>query len=125
MDGIVRHNDNRFPALHGETVTEAHAKTCQEQGHATHTVDGVPSAICPRCGDHRTPNRDDIGRVFVHGTTVRGVLLAINPADNCEYDVLFHTLDKPIARVWVDFRNLAATDERSDVRLATHWEVGE
>lgn len=46
---------NRFPALNGEPVTEAHARTCREQGHATHTVDGVDSGTCPRCGETTIP----------------------------------------------------------------------
>ena len=41
----------RFPALTGDVVTERHARICRERGHATHTVDGVDSGICPRCGD--------------------------------------------------------------------------
>lgn len=41
---------NDFPALNGDVVTERHARTCREQGHATHTVDGVRQA-CPRCGE--------------------------------------------------------------------------
>jgi hypothetical protein len=44
-------NANQFPALNGETVTEAHAAFCAERGHATHTVDGVDTGVCPRCGE--------------------------------------------------------------------------
>lgn len=40
-----------YPALNGEIVTKRHARICREQGHATHTVDGVDTGICPRCGD--------------------------------------------------------------------------
>lgn len=40
-----------FPALNNEPVTERHARICREQGHATHTVDGVDTGVCPRCGD--------------------------------------------------------------------------
>ena len=48
-----------FPALTGDVVTERHARICREIGHATHTVEGVPSGICPRCGEsvHVTPGR--------------------------------------------------------------------
>lgn len=42
-----------FPALNGEVVQERHARICRENGHATHTVNGVVSLICPRCGDAR------------------------------------------------------------------------
>jgi predicted RNA-binding Zn-ribbon protein involved in translation (DUF1610 family) len=40
-----------FPALEGRVVTEAHSRVCTERGHATHTIDGVSSGSCPRCGD--------------------------------------------------------------------------
>lgn len=39
-----------FPALEGRTVTQAHVKKCNQQGHAVHTVEGVASPLCPRCG---------------------------------------------------------------------------
>lgn len=45
----VRPND--FPALEGRGVTEAHARYCREHGHATHTVNGADTGICPRCGE--------------------------------------------------------------------------
>lgn len=45
-----------YPALNGEPVTEGHARYCQESGHATHTVDGVTTGRCPRCGDQSAPN---------------------------------------------------------------------
>jgi hypothetical protein len=40
-----------FPALDGRPVTEAHVRDCRENGHAAHTVDGVPTGVCPRCGE--------------------------------------------------------------------------
>jgi hypothetical protein len=43
--------ESRFPALVGGVVTERHARICREQGHARHTVDGVDTGTCPRCGD--------------------------------------------------------------------------
>lgn len=43
--------ERRFPALVHGVVTERHARICREQGHATHTVDGVDTGLCPRCGD--------------------------------------------------------------------------
>lgn len=39
-----------YPAVNGETVTEGHVKYCTANGHATHTINGIPSAYCPRCG---------------------------------------------------------------------------
>lgn len=41
----------KFPALTGDVVTERHARACRENGHATHTVNGVASTLCPRCGE--------------------------------------------------------------------------
>lgn len=43
-----------YPALDGRTVTEAHARYCRENGHATHTTDGQTDTVCPRCGDSTT-----------------------------------------------------------------------
>lgn len=40
-----------FPAIYGQPVTEAHVKLCQERGHATMTVDGTTTEVCPRCGN--------------------------------------------------------------------------
>jgi hypothetical protein len=77
------------------------------------------------------PTRDDIGRVYtqVVGSqvsrttppvrrelTLEVVLIAINPADDCEYDVFVKPVMPNTAGEfpghWVDFRNLTATDER-------------
>lgn len=59
-----------FPALNGQPVTEAHAQVCRERGHATHTVDGVDSGTCPRCGEVLDPHpAHDHGRA----TTCPGV----------------------------------------------------
>jgi hypothetical protein len=44
---------SNFPALAGEQVTERDAKVCATRGHATHTIDGKDTGICPRCGDHK------------------------------------------------------------------------
>lgn len=43
-----------YPALEGRAVTEAHAKICHLNGHAVRTLDGVPTPLCPRCGEVRT-----------------------------------------------------------------------
>lgn len=43
-----------FPALTGETVTDAHAQICRDRGHATHRIDGIEQPTCPRCGEFRT-----------------------------------------------------------------------
>lgn len=40
-----------FAALAGQPVTEAHARHCRDHGHATHTINGVGTGVCPRCGD--------------------------------------------------------------------------
>jgi hypothetical protein len=40
-----------YPAASGEVVTEGHARYCRDHGHAAHTVNGVPSPRCPRCGE--------------------------------------------------------------------------
>jgi hypothetical protein len=45
----------QFPALSGDVVTTAHTRICELQGHATHTVDGVDTGRCPRCGDLKAP----------------------------------------------------------------------
>jgi hypothetical protein len=37
-------------ALLGEGVTQAHTDYCAAHGHATHTVDGTDTGVCPRCG---------------------------------------------------------------------------
>lgn len=42
---------SNYPALSGDVVTEGHARICRERGHATHTVNGVESGRCPRCGE--------------------------------------------------------------------------
>lgn len=39
-----------MPALSGDVVTQGHADYCADNGHAKHTVDGVVSPWCPRCG---------------------------------------------------------------------------
>jgi hypothetical protein len=70
------------------------------------------------------PTSADLGRVYLHGTTVRVVLIAINPADNCEFDV-YVKLEEASRHgdhpgVWVDFRNLTATDERIDPATLVH-----
>jgi hypothetical protein len=39
------------PAINGETVTEGHAQYCRDNGHMTHTIDGVDQGFCPRCGE--------------------------------------------------------------------------
>lgn len=41
----------RYPALIGGVVTERHARTCRERGHAVWTVDGTDTGRCPRCGE--------------------------------------------------------------------------
>ena len=43
-------NNLDFPAVNGRPVTQAHANLCETRGHATHTVNGVDSDLCPRCG---------------------------------------------------------------------------
>ena len=40
----------QMPALTGDVVTERHTALCQTRGHATHTVAGVDTGTCPRCG---------------------------------------------------------------------------
>lgn len=52
------------PAVNGRPVTEAHAQYCRDNGHASHTVDGITSPVCPRCGDRRT------GQIVVDGRLV-------------------------------------------------------
>lgn len=52
--------NNDFPALNHEPVTERHSRICREKGHATHTVDGKETGICPRCGEVK--NEPDYGR---------------------------------------------------------------
>lgn len=43
-----------YPAVNGEVVTQGHADYCAEHGHAKHTIDGVVSPLCPRCGADKT-----------------------------------------------------------------------
>lgn len=45
-----------MPAINNEPVTTAHVMTCLLHGHAIHTVDGVDTGICPRCGE---PNKEN------------------------------------------------------------------
>ena len=46
-----------FPFLNGETVTERIARICQEKGHATYSINGQVTGICPRCGENTlSPN---------------------------------------------------------------------
>jgi hypothetical protein len=47
--------ESRFPALVHGVVTERHANICRTQGHARHSVDGVDTGSCPRCGDVTEP----------------------------------------------------------------------
>lgn len=56
----MRTATNLFPALYGEPVTEWHANLCRERGHASHTVDGVASLSCPRCGEVVTPETREV-----------------------------------------------------------------
>lgn len=48
-----RHLARDFPAFTGAGVTEAHARYCRENGHATHVEDGEVHPRCPRCGVER------------------------------------------------------------------------
>jgi len=52
-----------MPALNGAVVTERHARFCRENGHAVHTIDGVPSPWCPRCGETTGPILGPIKRI--------------------------------------------------------------
>lgn len=45
-----------YPALNGDVVTQGHADYCSDHGHATHTVDGVDTGRCPRCGELKAPD---------------------------------------------------------------------
>ena len=49
-----------FPALDGLPVTQRHADQCARFEHATHTVDGVDSGVCPRCGEVTIEAPDDL-----------------------------------------------------------------
>lgn len=40
-----------YHAVNGQTVTQADANACASEGHKTHTVDGVDTGVCPRCGE--------------------------------------------------------------------------
>ena len=40
-----------YPAVNGEIITQAHADYCKTNGHASYTVDGKVTNLCPRCGD--------------------------------------------------------------------------
>lgn len=85
---------NDFPIIDGRPVTEAHARICADRGHATHTVDGVVSGICPRCGDVTTLEADFLlGQFTTHNpinelgdvvclTFPNGVTVSINAAGN-------------------------------------------
>lgn len=48
-----------FPAIstsenwHDRVVCQGHADYCAENGHASHTIDGIVQPRCPRCGDLR------------------------------------------------------------------------
>lgn len=47
-----------FPALNNDVVTQGHTNYCLNNGHATHSVDGVTSPFCPRCGERNAPAVD-------------------------------------------------------------------
>src|SRR4051812_10693552 len=64
-----------YPALDNRPVTEAHARYCKTNGHATHVVDETVVAMCPRCGEIKSPT------VIV----------------SCEYCGLSHDSDHPHA----------------------------
>lgn len=40
-----------YPALFHLPVTQRHANTCAERGHASHKVSGQDTGVCPRCGE--------------------------------------------------------------------------
>lgn len=54
-----------YPAINGGVVTEGHARYCLEHGHATHTVNGEDTGICPRCGESKTVPAE--GRIYLPG----------------------------------------------------------
>lgn len=61
-----------YPALNGQTITEGHAQYCRDNGHAVHTVDGVKSTLCPRCGAivRNTIRTGDVVRNIATGNRV-------------------------------------------------------
>jgi predicted RNA-binding Zn-ribbon protein involved in translation (DUF1610 family) len=63
-------------AAQGEPVTQRHADYCAEHGHATHTVDGAETGVCPRCGDVTVPAEDGptVETLFVHNVRAGHVL---------------------------------------------------
>ena len=52
---IRNHYGTEFPAITGGIVCQGHTDYCSEHGHATHTVDGVDTGRCPRCGELKAP----------------------------------------------------------------------
>lgn len=48
-----------YPALNNDVVTQGHSDYCADTGHASHTVGGVLSTFCPRCGESRTHDHHD------------------------------------------------------------------
>jgi hypothetical protein len=58
-----------MPALTGDVVTERHTAVCRTRGHATHTVNGVDSGACPRCGATKRPV--SLVKAYVTGSVYR------------------------------------------------------
>lgn len=58
--------ESSFPE---NVVTQGDADYCRDFGHAFHTVDGVDSGTCPRCGNV-TPEVYDASRAILRGTKV-------------------------------------------------------
>lgn len=87
-----------FPALNGEVVTEAHSAICRDRGHATHTVDGTDSPICPRCGESKHLTGPDFGFGIKHGEIV-----SVNESSG-EYRIKWYHLDHAIIYTGIELR---------------------
>jgi hypothetical protein len=69
-----------YPALAGEPVTEGHSQWCKQNGHATHTVDGVDTGLCPRCGDVKSAS--DLPVSVTPATSANGTTVSASTQEN-------------------------------------------
>jgi hypothetical protein len=56
----MSHYGMDMAAAKGEIVCQGHADYCAEHGHAKHTVDGVDTGRCPRCGVRTIPASEEV-----------------------------------------------------------------
>ncbi len=73
-----------MPALTGNPITERHANYCRENGHATHTRDGVEDTMCPRCGEIKETVKTENCVVCAKAFSYTGICTGV--CKECETD---------------------------------------